>query len=53
VAKRKKIFFVDNILDSFFYALGSEGTLIFPLFNFEFVEGVPFNINTTLSQMVA
>ena len=51
--KKKKILSVDDILDSFFYALGSEGTLIVPLFNFEFAEGVPFNINTTPSQMGA
>jgi aminoglycoside 3-N-acetyltransferase len=50
-SKKKKILSVDDILDSFFLAIGGAGTLIIPLFNFEFTEGVPFNLNTTPSQM--
>ena len=32
-------------------AVGNEGTLLFPLFNFDFTQGVPFNIKTTPSHM--
>ena len=42
---------VTDILDSFREAVGDTGTLLFPLFNFEFTEGVPFDIRTTPSQM--
>ena len=49
--KKKVILSVDNILDSFFNAVGTEGTLIIPLFNFDFTNGIPFNLNTTISQM--
>ena len=49
----KKILSVDNILDLFFHVLGSERMLIVPLFNFEYLEGVPININITPSQMGA
>jgi aminoglycoside N3'-acetyltransferase len=41
---------VETILDSFLYALGEEGTLLLPLFNFEFCAGKPFDIRTTLSR---
>jgi len=40
-----------DILESFLLALGDEGTLIVPLFNFEFCEGAPFDIRNTPSQM--
>lgn len=33
--------------------LGPDGTLLLPLFNFDFTKGVPFDINTTPSQMGA
>ena len=49
--KKEKVLSVDDVLDSFFLALGGNGTLIVPLFNFEFAKGAPFNINTTPSQM--
>jgi aminoglycoside 3-N-acetyltransferase len=42
-----------DILDSFLAALGSSGTLLLPLFNFEFTKGVPFDIRHTPSQMGA
>jgi aminoglycoside 3-N-acetyltransferase len=42
-----------DILDSFLEALGPGGTLLLPLFNFEFTEGVPFDIRHTPSQMGA
>lgn len=42
-----------NILSSFIDAVGSTGTLLFPLFNFDFTSGVAFDINTTPSQMGA
>jgi len=42
---------VGDILDSFREAVGDTGTLLFPLFNFEFTEGVAFDIRTTPSQM--
>ena len=41
------------VLDSFLQALGPEGTLLLPLFNFDFTKGVPFDIRTTPSQMGA
>lgn len=42
-----------DILDSFMTAVGSNGTLLLPLFNFDFTKGVPFDIRTTPSQMGA
>ncbi|MGA7988066.1 MAG: AAC(3) family N-acetyltransferase [Candidatus Dormiibacterota bacterium] len=40
-----------EILASFQRAVGDAGTLLFPLFNFQFTEGVPFDMRTTPSQM--
>jgi len=42
-----------DVIRSFQKAVGSKGTLLFPLFNFAFAEGEPFNINTTPSMMGA
>lgn len=39
------------IVRSFLHALGKEGTLIAPLFNFEFTQGVPFDIRESKSAM--
>lgn len=39
------------VVRSFLHALGSEGTLIAPLFNFEFTQGVPFDIRESKSAM--
>jgi len=44
---------IQTILDSFLEALGASGTLLLPLFNFDFASGVPFDIRTTPSQMGA
>jgi len=44
---------VDTILDSFLDAVGPEGTLIIPLFNFDFTSGVRFDVLHTPSQMGA
>jgi aminoglycoside 3-N-acetyltransferase len=44
---------VETILDSFLHVLGEHGTLLLPLFNFDFCSGVPFDIRTTLSHMGA
>ena len=41
------------VLDSFLQALGPDGTLILPLFNFDFTSGVVFDIRNTPSQMGA
>ncbi|QXC52250.1 AAC(3) family N-acetyltransferase (plasmid) [Agrobacterium salinitolerans] len=41
----------EKFLDLFLERLGSEGTLLLPLFNFDFTRGVPFDIRTTPSQM--
>jgi aminoglycoside 3-N-acetyltransferase len=49
--KKEKVLSVDDILDSFFLALGGNGTLVIPLFNFDFSEGKLFDINVTPSQM--
>jgi aminoglycoside 3-N-acetyltransferase len=54
--KLKKLGFaldVGIILDSFLEAVGSEGTLLLPLFNFGFCSGTPFDIRTTPSEMGA
>ncbi len=44
---------IQTILDSFLQALGAAGTLLLPLFNFDFASGVPFDIRSTPSQMGA
>jgi len=41
------------ILESFIDAVGPEGTLLFPLFNFEFTKGKTFDIRNTQSHMGA
>jgi aminoglycoside 3-N-acetyltransferase len=41
------------ILNSFLVAIGGDGTLLLPLFNFDFTKGVPFDIRSTPSQMGA
>lgn len=43
----------ENVLDSFLEALGPDGTLLLPLFNFDFTKGVPFDMRNTPSQMGA
>ncbi len=42
-----------KVLESFLQAVGPEGTLLFPLFNFDFTKGVPFDIRETPSHMGA
>ena len=44
---------VEAVLDSFLEVLGEEGTLLLPLFNFDFCSGVPFNMRATPSHMGA
>lgn len=41
--------FISELLDT----LGCDGTLLLPLYNFDFCKGVPFDIRTTPSQMGA
>lgn len=41
------------LLRSFQDAVGKEGTLLFPLFNFSFTSGTPFDIRSTPSRMGA
>ena len=43
----------EMLLDSFLEAVGKSGTLLLPLFNFDFAPGVPFDIGSTPSQMGA
>jgi aminoglycoside 3-N-acetyltransferase len=43
----------DLIIETFLGALGSKGTLLLPLFNFDFASGGRFDIRTTPSQMGA
>ena len=43
----------DEILESFLKAVGPAGTVLFPLFNFDFTKGVPFDLRDTPSQMGA
>ncbi len=40
-----------DVLTSFLDVLGPEGTLVVPLFNFDFCDGVPFDYRTTPSRM--
>ena len=40
-----------DVLDSFLDILGPRGTLLLPLFNFDFARGVDFDVRTTPSQM--
>ena len=42
-----------DILESFLNAVGHSGTLLLPLFNFDFSNGIPFDISNTLSHMGA
>ncbi|MFC1499727.1 AAC(3) family N-acetyltransferase [Candidatus Zixiibacteriota bacterium] len=42
-----------DILESFLNAVGPTGTLLIPLFNFDFASGVPFDIRNTPSHMGA
>lgn len=41
------------ILESFIQSVGEQGTLVFPLFNFDFRSGVQFDIRTSKSHMGA
>ncbi len=41
------------VMESFLEAVGEDGTVLFPLFNFDFTKGVPFDIRSTPSQMGA
>lgn len=41
------------ILDSLLEAIGPEGTLLLPLFNFDFAKGVPFDMRSSKSAMGA
>jgi aminoglycoside 3-N-acetyltransferase len=41
----------NQVLNSLLEAVGDSGTMLFPLFNFDFTKGVPFNMRTTPSQM--
>jgi len=51
--KQKIKLTANDILDSLLSTVGSQGTLLFPLFNFDFTSGVPFDLRTTPSQMGA
>lgn len=51
--KRGETISVSQILDSFLDAIGTSGTLLMPLFNFEFTQGTAFDINRTPSKMGA
>jgi len=41
----------DLVIRSFLDVLGRQGTLLLPLFNFDFTKGFPFHIRSTPSQM--
>ena len=42
---------VSDILQSLLLAVGARGTVVFPLFNFDFTKGAHFDIRSTPSQM--
>lgn len=44
---------VQEVFESFLEAVGPTGTLMFPLFNFDFTKSTPFDIRSTPSQMGA
>ena len=44
---------LDIVLQSLLGTVGTTGTMIFPLFNFDFTQGVPFDIRSTPSHMGA
>ena len=44
---------VEIIFRSFLLALGNSGTLVVPLFNFDFTKGIAFDIRNTPSKMGA
>ena len=44
---------VSAILESFIQSVGEQGTLLFPLFNFDFTSGIQFDFRTTKSHMGA
>ena len=41
----------EDVLESFLDAIGPDGTLLLPTFNFDFTSGKPFDIRQTPSQM--
>jgi aminoglycoside 3-N-acetyltransferase len=43
----------EDVLASFLEAIGPGGTLLLPLFNFDFTKGVPFDLRSTPSRMGA
>jgi aminoglycoside 3-N-acetyltransferase len=42
-----------EVMESFLFAVGPTGTVLFPLFNFDFTKGIPFDIRSTPSHMGA
>ena len=53
LAKAGKPVSPSQVLESFLLALGESGTLLLPLFNFDFTQGVAFEVSKTPSQMGA
>jgi aminoglycoside 3-N-acetyltransferase len=53
VRAREEKFTLSDLLQTFIDAVGEEGTLLLPLFNFDFCRGVPFDIRSTPSTMGA
>lgn len=51
--KDDETFTLTDLLQTFINAVGDEGTLLLPLFNFDFCNGVPFDIRSTPSTMGA
>lgn len=47
----KRNSFLHDIVDTFKVAVGSNGTLMFPIFSWDFNHGVPFNIKSTLGKV--
>src|ERR1700689_413341 len=50
-AQRGQQLTAESVLESFIAAGGPTGPLLFPLFNFDFCQGKPFDIRQTPSQM--
>lgn len=51
--KKKKDISIDQIIESFLNVIGKSGTMLVPLFNFDFTKNGYFSVNDTVSQMGA
>lgn len=48
--EHKEIFNVDLFINSFLEAVGNDGTMVFPTFNWDYCKGIPFDLTNSPSQ---